>query len=320
MALEAFDYRSPYEWSRRTASASLPPLIVCAAITGGVHGKESNPNLPETPEEQVEDTYNCYRAGASMVHVHARDPRDWGAGIGDPGAFYAINGAIREKCPDMILNLTTGGSYGQPFEERVRCLDARPETASLNLGPEMYRLTIKARRPPLPNPRDPIHLDDCSRTTYAEVARLAQMMKARNIRPEMELFHPGHYWVVNDLIARGLVEKPYKVQFVLGSITASYATPWNLMALVQELPADSVFSIAGLGPFQLPMTTMAIILGGHVRVGMEDNVYYARGRLLKSNAEAVERVVRMARELNREIATPRQAREMLGVSLTPSRY
>jgi len=315
-----FDHRDPYEWPKRTASSSLPPLIVCVAITGGVHGKEANPNLPETPAEQVAQAFDCYRAGASMVHVHARDPQNWATGTGDPKAFYEINGLIREKCPDIILNLTTGGSYGQPFEERIKCLDAKPETASLNLGPEMYKSRLKARNAPLPNPREEIFLNDCSYTTYEEISRLARMMKDRGIRPEMELFHPGHYWVINDLISQSLVKKPYQIQFVLGSITASYATPWNLMNLIQELPADSIFSVSGMGPFQLPMTMMAIILGGHVRVGMEDNVYSRKGQLLQSNATAVEKIVRLAKDMNRDIATPVQAREMLGLSLTPSSY
>ncbi len=315
-----FDYRNPYEWAQRTAASSLPPLIICAAITGGVHGKEVNPNLPETPEEQVEQTYDCYRAGASMVHVHARDPENWGEGTGDPQAFYDINGMIREKCPDMILNLTTGGSYGQTFEERVRCLDAKPETASLNLGPEMYKVRFKERKAPLLHPRNEIYMNDCSHATYKEISTLAGMMKERGIRPEMELFHPGHYWVINDLISQRLVEKPYKIQFVLGSITASYATPWNVMNMIQEMPNDSIFSIAGLGPFQTSMATMAILLGGHVRVGMEDNVYYRKGELLRSNAQAVERVVRLAKDMNREIANPIQAREILGLSTTPTSY
>ena len=315
-----FDHRDPYEWSKHTASSSLPPLIVCVAITGGVHGKEANPNLPETPSEQVAQTFDCYRAGASMVHIHARDPQNWATGAGDPKAFYEINAMIREKCPDIILNLTTGGSYGQPFEERIKCLDANPETASLNLGPEMYKARLKARNDPLPNPREEILLNDCSYTTYEEITTLAKMMKDRDIRPELELFHPGHYWVINDLISQALLDKPYKIQFVLGSITASYATPWNLMSLVQELPANSVFSVAGMGPFQLPMTVMAIILGGHVRVGMEDNVYYKKGELLQSNAAAVERIVRLAKDMNRDIATPAQARDILGLSSTPSSY
>lgn len=320
MSALTFDHRSPYEWSRRIATASLPPLIICAAITGGVHGKEANPNLPETPEEQVAQTEACYRAGASMVHLHARDPNNWAEGIGDPAAFYKLNAMIRERCPEIILNLTTGGSYGQSFEERIKCLDAKPETASLNLGPEMYKVRMKERKAPLPHPRDEQFLNDCSRTTYDEIATLARMMKERGIRPEMELFHPGHYWVINDLIKQGLVEKPYKIQFVLGSITASYATPWNVMGLIQELPADSLFSIAAMGPYQFPMTMMSIILGGHVRVGMEDNVYLEKGRMLQSNAEAVERMVSLAKGMNRAIATPKQAREILGLSPTPSQY
>jgi 3-keto-5-aminohexanoate cleavage enzyme len=135
------------------------------------------------------------------------------------------------------------------------------------------------------------------------------------IKPELEVFHQGQLWMVNNLIEKGLVSAPYLVQLVLGSISAAYATPWNMLALVNELPAGSLLFVAGLGPFQLPMIMMSIILGGHVRVGMEDNVYYKRGRLLNSNEEAVGRVARLAVDMNREIATPKVARAMLGLPL-----
>jgi 3-keto-5-aminohexanoate cleavage enzyme len=126
--------------------------------------------------------------------------------------------------------------------------------------------------------------------------------------------------VVHDVIAQGLAEPPYLVQFVMGYQTSSYATPANLLGLINELPDECVYQVAGIGPFQLPMVVMGIILGGHIRVGMEDNVYLAKGRLLESNAEMVERVVRLARDLNRDIATPKQTREMLGLNPKPIQY
>ncbi len=126
------------------------------------------------------------------------------------------------------------------------------------------------------------------------------------------------YWVIQDLVREGVVDAPYIVQFVLGTMTGSYPTPWTVLNLLQELPPNCLFEIAGVGAYQLAMNTMSILLGGHVRVGMEDNLYYKRGQLLTSNAQAVERIVRLARELNREIATPIQAREMLGLAATPS--
>jgi 3-keto-5-aminohexanoate cleavage enzyme len=311
-----FDYRNPHEWSRLTASSDLPPLIITAAITGGVHGKELNPNLPETIDEQVEQACACYREGASMVHIHARDPNNYAIGTGDAGLYRQLFERIRAQCPGIILNLTTGGSYGQPLEERLKCLTAGPDVATLALGPEMYRVRIKARKAPLPHPHEEIKLDDCSYITYSEVETIAAMTAELGIKPELEVFHQGQFWMVNNLIEKGLVSAPYLLQLVLGSISAAYATPWNMLALVNELPTGSLLFVAGLGPYQLPMLMMSIILGGHVRVGMEDNVYYKRGRLLTSNEEAVRRVARLAADMNRDIATPNLARVMLGLPPT----
>lgn len=189
------------------------------------------------------------------------------------------------------------------------------------MGPDMFRLRLKERNPPLQHPRPEMLLNDCLSATYKEIATFARAMKERGIKAEMEVYHAGQYWVAHDIIAQGLVEPPYFIQFVMGYQTSPYATPANLLNMVYQLPSQSVWEVSGIGPFQLPMTTMTIVLGGHmVRVGMEDDIYYRRGQLLKSNAEAVERIARIARELNREIATPAQAREMLGLSQTPSRY
>lgn len=316
-----WDYHNPYEWLDRVATSALPPLIICCAISGGMQGKESNPNLPETPEEQAQQTYEAYRAGASMVHLHARDPQKWWDGSGDPEQYRLVNGAIRDKCPDIIINNTTGGSVGMTVEERLACLNANPEVATINMGPDMFKGKLKARPEPLIHPRPEMLIDDCMPVTYSEVVAFAEAMKERNIKPEMEVYHPGLYWPVWELIDKGLVEKPYLVQHVMGYLTSSYATPANLISLMNELPEGSIWEVAGLGPYQLPMITMAIVLGAQiVRVGMEDNVYRRRGQLLQNNREAVEQVLRIAAELNREIATPAQAREMLGLSQTPSSY
>lgn len=250
-----------------------------------------------------------------MIHIHARDPNNYAVGTGGPGLYRQLFERIRDQCPGIILNLTTGGSYGQPLEERLKCLTAGPNIATLALGPEMYRVKIKARKAPLPHPHDEIILDDCSYVTYGEVETIVAMASELGVKPELEVFHQGQLWTVNNLIEKGLVSAPFLVQLVLGSISAAYATPWNMLALVNELPVGSLLYVAGLGPFQLPMIMMSIILGGHVRVGMEDNVYYKRGRLLTSNEEAVGRVARLAVDMNRDIATPEVARAMLGLPL-----
>jgi len=294
--------------------------VICCAISGGIQGKEANPNLPETPEEQAEQTYEAYKAGASMVHAHVRDPKCWYNCSGDAKQYRLVNGMIREKCPDIIINNTTGGGPGMTPQERLCVLDAKPEVATLNMGPDVFKMTLKERKAPLPHPRPERKLDGCTPIDYAEVTLFAKTMRDKGVKPEMELYQPGMYWIVEDLMAQKLIDPPYLFQFVMGYQTSFYATPQNVLSFIHELPANSVYEVAGLGQFQLPMTVLSILLGGHVRVGLEDNIYYKRGQLLKSNAEAVERIVRIARDMNREIATPAQARQIFGVSSKPSNY
>jgi 3-keto-5-aminohexanoate cleavage enzyme len=228
---------------------------------------------------------------------------------------------IREACPEIIINNTTGGSLGMTIEQRVACLDAGPEVATLNMGPDMYKFKFKERKEPVPHPKPEEDVEGVMPVTYGELRRFATAMKERGIKPEMEVYNPGQLWAVQDLVDLGLVEAPYFIQFVMGYQMSPWATPRNLINFVEQLPQHCLVEVSGLGPFQLPMTTLAMILGAQmVRVGMEDNIYYGRGRLLKRNAEAVERAVRIAQELNREIATPAQAREMLGLSQAPSKY
>jgi 3-keto-5-aminohexanoate cleavage enzyme len=255
----------------------------------------------------------AYEAGASMVHVHARDSRDFTRGASRVDEWHEVNSKIRERCPDIVINNTTGGDLQMTMEERLSCLDAGPDVASLNLTPDMSRFTMKERRPPLPHPRPESEVDVCLAFTYGIVERFAGEMKKRGIKPEMETYHTGGAWVLRDLIERDFVKPPYLVQTVMGAQTASYPTPENVIHLLRELPDQSVWLCSGIGPFQLPLTTLALMMGGHARVGLEDNLYYARGRKFQDNAESVRRVVRIAGELNRKIATPAEARALLGL-------
>lgn len=314
-----WDFRNPYAWMEKVRKG-LPPLIISVALTGGVHGKEYNENLPETPEEQAKQTHEAYEEGASIVHVHARNPDVWWMTTSNPDDYLRVNAMIREKCPDVIINNTTGGGPELTMEQRMASIYANPELCSLNLGPFVLKMTMRERKEPIPSPRPEFVFDRCVPASYEDINTFARAMKERGVKPEMEMYNPGMFWVVQDLIMQGLVEPPYDIQFVLGFQTGSFPTPANLLALISELPPQSIFSVIGLGHFQLTMNTIGILMGGHVRVGLEDNVYYSRGRKLVSNAEAVARIVRIARELNREIATPQQAREMLGISQTPSQY
>jgi 3-keto-5-aminohexanoate cleavage enzyme len=308
-----------YEWMERLRGGFAPMIITCA-INGGVQGKESNPSLPETPVELAAQAYEAYNAGASIVHVHARNPANLAECTADPDVFLEINALIRERCPDLIINNTTGGGPGLTMEDRYAGLEARPEMASLNLGPDMSQFKLPARPDPLPHPHAEIVVDECIPFTYGVIEKLATLMLEKGIKPEMEIYQPGMFWASRHVIEKGLVEPPYLHQFVMGYQTSSYPTLESLAALIRDLPAGSIYAVCGIGPYQLPMTTASTLLGGHVRVGLEDNIYYRRGQKLRGNGEAVERAVRIANELNREIATPAQARELLGLSATPSTY
>ena len=313
----AWPYADSYAYMERVRQG-MPPLIICVAVNGGIQGKEYNEALPETADEIADSVGRAYAAGAAMVHVHARDPRNLPAPARTADVWLEVNRKIRERCPDIIINDTTGGGFGMTMEERLACLDASPEMASLNLAPDMSKFRIIERKSPLPYPRPAIDYDDCVPFTYKQISWYAAEMKKRGIKPELEIYHPGCAWVIRDLIEQDLIARPYWIQTVMGYQTSSFPTVHHVVELLRDFPEGAVWLCSGIGQFQLPMTTLATLMGGHVRVGLEDNIYYRRGEKAKSNAQLVERAVRIAHELNREIATPAQAREILGMSAKPS--
>ena len=266
-------------------------LIVTVATTGGVHGKEANPNVPEQPGEIAADVRACEKLGASIAHVHARDEH----GENDYGRIQAVNDAIRDQCDDIIVQNTTGGQA--PYGERVAGLrtDPPPEMASLDMGP------FKRGR----------HV--ITEHTRHNVDALAREMQARGIRPELEVFNGGQLNEVHRLVDEGLVDEPYYVNLIFGSVNFTIPNPRNVLTAVENLPEHAHFNLLATGRHQLPLTTMSILLGGHVRVGLEDNLYYERGRLAESNAQLVERTVRLANLLGRDLATPAETRRMLGI-------
>lgn len=316
---DTFDYTSAEAFLDQVKNG-LPPLIICVACNGGIQGKEVSPVLPETVEEIADSVHAAYREGATMVHVHARDPNQLWRGATTPEQWWAVNKAIRSRCPDIIINNTTGGDLEMTMEQRLSCLEAKPEVASLNLTPEMSRFALKERVHPVPHPRPRRELDVCIPYTYGLVRQFAAAMQRHGVKPELETYHTGGVWVIRDLIEAGLVTAPYWIQTVMGAQTGSFATPGHVLGLLQDFPAGSQWLCSGIGPQQLPMTALATLMGGHVRVGLEDNIYYRRGEKAHSNAQMVARAVRIASELNRQIATPAQARRMLGLSPEPTRY
>lgn len=306
-------YADTFEYMEQTR-AGFAPAMICVACNGGIQGKETHDGLPESPDEIADSVQAAYEAGASMVHVHARDPRDLTRGARHVADWQEVNSKIRARCPDIVINNSTGGDLQMNMEERLSCLDAMPDVGSLNLTPDMSRFTMKARSAPLPNPRAEIEIDACIPFTYGIVENFAAQMQKRGIKPELETYHTGGAWVIRELIERRLIEPPYLIQTVMGAQTASYPTPENVLQILKELPEQTVWLCSGIGPFQLPMTTFALLMGGHARVGLEDNLYHSRGRKFLDNAEAVKRVVCIAGELNRKISTPAETRQLLGLA------
>ena len=268
-------------------------LILTAALTGGVHGKEANPNVPETPEEIGRAAAECEAAGASVVHLHARRPN--GERSFSVGRFQEITDEVRSRS-NVVVQHSTGGTAA-PLEERRKPLrtDPAPEMASLDMGPlNRYR-----------------HLT--SENTRATVDALYDEMADRGIKPELEAFNDGHRNEVRQLLERRDLDDPVYATLLFGSGTLTRPTPRNFLAAIDDLPDGALFNTIGFGRHQLPFATMGVLFGGHVRVGLEDNVYYSRGELAESNAQLVRRVADLAETLGRDVATPAEARDILGL-------
>jgi len=274
-------------------------VIITASLNGALVTKDMNPSVPEQPDEIAQAARECYDAGAAIVHIHARDEQ--GKPCGTRERFAEILAAVRGECSEVIVQFSTGGGSNLTIEERVSCLDADPEMASLNMGTLMRQTGANAGQP-------------FSNLTK-DIEAWAAKMKDMAIKPEMECYSQSMYRDVRNLIKKGLIEPPYYVNFVLGMMYqgAIEATPETLMSMYQFLPEDCFFNTTATGAAQLPLTTMGMVMGGGARVGLEDNIYFRRGELVKSNAQLVERTVRTARELNLEAATPGEARAILGV-------
>lgn len=287
-------------------------VIVTIAPTGGMASKKQNPNLPTQPDEIARDVYDCYNAGASVVAVHARRPDD--LATCNAGIYQEINDKIRARC-DIVVNNSTGGGvsgdmigrspYGFPeilWSERIKGMDAGAEMCTLDAT------TINAMFE-----GDEILMN----TPPSRCRELAEGMRARGIKPEWEVFSPTHLVQdVTTLIDAGLDEPPYFINIVLGVHrgfqNAMPYSPKVLQMMVDLLPEQSIFCVSGIGPAQLPSAVNSLLLGGHVRTGLEDNLYYRHGELA-TNVQLTERLVRLVHELGFEPATPAEAREMMGL-------
>jgi 3-keto-5-aminohexanoate cleavage enzyme len=278
------------------------PVVITCALTGGIHGKEANPNLPEQPDEIVEQGIAAAEAGAAVLHVHARNPD--GSNTMDPEIYGELHERLCAET-DAIVQLTTGGSPRLSFDERINTVRLAPEMCSLNMG--LLNFFIRGEQVFFPNHRDGIE-------------RFAHEIRERDVKPELEVYSAAMLEEVAHLLGLEILEPPYAINFVLHTPTqgGTRGTPYNVVDMLTRLtdlpvPQDQLrVTVTSMGATQLPITTIAIAMGLNIRVGMEDNVLYRRGEPLENNAQLVERAVRIATELERPPATPEQARELLG--------
>ena len=288
---------------------STDPVVITCALTGGIHGKEANENLPEQPDEIVEQGIAAWRAGAAVLHVHARDPE--GSNTMDAAIYAELHDRLRAET-DAVIQLTTGGSPRLSVEERITTIGLAPEMCSLNMG--LLNFFIRGEQVFFPNHR-------------SDIVRFAEAIREHGVRPELEVYSVAMLEEVEHLLSLEILEPPYAINLVLHTPTqgGERGTPRNLSDAVERLrdlpvaPEDLRVTVSSMGATQLPITTIAIAMGLNVRVGMEDNVLFRRGEPVVDNAQLVERTVRIANELDRRPATPDEAREQLALGYPVSR-
>lgn len=284
--------------------------IVTCALTGAQQGKEANPNLPTQPDEIVAQGIEAYKAGAAILHIHARDSE--GRATADVNVFRQIVDGLRDAGCDAVLNLTTGGAVaGLPLSDRIRVVpELQPEIASFSVGggsllgryDDRAGHWVRDRFVPL-------------FSSHEELETVARIFQEHAVRPELEVYHTGMLNNITALIDRGVLAKPLWVNFVMGIAgEVTQATVKNLTFLVDSLPAGSEWLVSAIGARNhFRMLGAVVAMGGHVRVGLEDNVYIAPGELARSNGQLVDKAVRILGELGIEPATPDDAREILGL-------
>jgi uncharacterized protein (DUF849 family) len=287
-------------------------VMIACALTGAAASPDKNPALPVTPEQIANSGIEAARAGAAIIHIHVRDPKTGKPSMA-PEYYREVVDRIRSSNVDAIINLTTGaGARFAPSAdnpkvgdvsstlttpaERVRHVVAlKPEICSLdlgsmNMGPFVFINTVP------------------------DVEELAQTILEAGVLPELEVFDPSHIMLAHSLLKKGLVKAPALVQICLGVTGGAPATTETMVYMRNLLPSDTTWFTFGVGPHQFPMVAQALLLGGHVRVGMEDNLYLARGQLAPSNAALVEKAVRIIEVMGEEIASPAEARAALGLN------
>jgi 3-keto-5-aminohexanoate cleavage enzyme len=295
------------EFTRRV-NQGMPPVIVTCASTGEFR-KHDHPRIPASAEEQAATAKAVYAAGARIIHVHGRDVRDPDLGSNDPQRYLEINELIRGAAPEILIDNTQTIAevaidpreiLGRVHYYKSAPLAAKPDLMALNPGPMTFRGA--AEWP------SGVYI-----TTFDETERTANALRAAGIKPQVFLYHPGHLDLLEDLIARQALDPPYFVQLVFGQQSGINAGLDSVMYMLRNLPEGCVFQTCALGLLAIQVNTMALLLGGHVRTGMEDSLLFQKDQVVEDNVQFVERVVRIAGDLGRPVATATETRTMLGL-------
>ena len=303
----------------------MEKLIITCALTGGATMRVQTPYVPYKPKEIIEEAVRAADAGAASVHIHARDPST-GKPTMDVGVFREIAAGIKARS-DVIVCPTTAGGAGTPVEERIKVIPSlKPEVASFNMGSinfAFYPIAERYKDEDFSLPWEKEYIlstkDFIFRNTFGDMETLARIMQENGTKPEHEIYEIGHLYNLAFLIKRGIIKPPVWIQFVagvLGGIGNHYEDLMDLKRAADRLigPENYKWSVIGAGfPASFNLGTMGILMGGNVRVGLEDNIFIEKRVLSKSNGELVQKMVRIARELGKEPATPEDARQILGL-------
>lgn len=273
----------------------MEKLIITAAICGAEVTKEHNPNVPYTIEEIGREAESAYKAGASIIHLHVRE--DNGTSTQSKERFEACIHEIKRRCKDVIIQPSTGGAVGMTNEERLQPTLLKPEMATLDCG------TVNFGG------------DEVFMNTENTIKVFGKRMIDYNIKPEIEVFDKGMIDTAIRLSKQGYIKSPLHFNFVMGVNGGISATVRDLAYMADSIPSTATFTVSGIGRYEFPMAAVSIAMGGHVRVGFEDNVYLEKGVLAKSNGQLVEKAVRLAKELGRAVALPDEARAILNLKI-----
>jgi uncharacterized protein (DUF849 family) len=299
---------------------AMTKVIITCAVTGAIHTPSMSDYLPITPKEIAEQSIAAAEAGASIIHLHARDPEN-GQPTPDPKVFMQFLPVIKQST-DAVINITTGGGLGMTLDERLAApLLAKPEMCSLNMGSMNFNIAPSAARvKKFKHDWEKPYLEGTTnyifRNTFQDIEQVVERLgKAHGTRFEFECYDVGHLYNLAHMLDRKIVEPPLFTQTIFGILGGIGAEPRNLMFMKETADRlfgkDYVWSVLAAGRNQMPFTTMAGMLGGNVRVGLEDSLWLGKGVQAKSNAEQVAKIRRILEELSLEIATPAEAREML---------